>query len=268
LQWESLDAAAVDGNWSDDPAEYMRQLEQRVQEHLPHVLARLDNNRQSPLLIERRIGRGRVLLFSSGLLSPWNTLPQTNAVVMFDRILRSMIESTLPERNFESAEGIIVPLPAADQQTAVTLSRPNEGAAPEPLNVGFVRRNLLGVDIPDALQRGIYRLLISDRGTAAGEPDADARPGLEIDVAVNGPAAESNWQPLTRAEFETEAATDKLAWVGASQEISLAGAQLRARDAWWWIILAVMILLMVETMLLAAPTISRRSTPERQNALP
>src|SRR5207237_7365067 len=44
----------------------------------PKVQLRYDN--RTPFLVERQIGRGRVLLFTSGFLSPWNDLPTKNAI--------------------------------------------------------------------------------------------------------------------------------------------------------------------------------------------
>ena len=54
----------------------------------PSVLARFDLEDRPPFLVSRKIGRGEVIFCSSGLLSSWNTLPKTNAVLIFDRILR------------------------------------------------------------------------------------------------------------------------------------------------------------------------------------
>src|SRR5690606_16417033 len=64
----------------------------------PRVHARFSNG--LPFLVERRIGEGRVVLVASGVFSSpsgqgWNTLPLTDAMLVFDRLLRSMIESTL-----------------------------------------------------------------------------------------------------------------------------------------------------------------------------
>jgi hypothetical protein len=60
------------------------------------VVARFANEDETPFLVEREIGRGRVILLSSSLTGDWNTLPKTNAVVMLDRIARDMVRSTLP----------------------------------------------------------------------------------------------------------------------------------------------------------------------------
>jgi len=260
LQWDSPTPADHDGTWADDADERARQLDVRVERRLPRVLARLDNDLQSPLLVERDIGRGRVVFFSSGLLSPWNTLPQTNAVVIFDRMLRSMIEATLPQRGFAASERITVALPTANPRTIVTVERPGDRSLFETLNVGFVRRDQLGVDIPAALQRGIYRLQgRDDPASPTGAAGVDVPPAWQVDLAVNGPAAESDWEPLSRAEFDA-ASVAQLAWIGPTQEISLAGTQLGARDTWWWLVLAVLALLLMELFLLAAPYLSRRAT--------
>ena len=48
------------------------------------------------VLVQRDIGRGRVIMLTSGFFSDWNDMPSKNAVWLVDRILRSRIESTLP----------------------------------------------------------------------------------------------------------------------------------------------------------------------------
>jgi hypothetical protein len=90
----------------------------------PRILACYDLPGRLPFLVSRRIGRGEVMFCSTGLLSSWTTLPKTNAVLIFDRILRGMIESTLPRHNFPPSERMTLPLPQFDQGLLVKLVRP------------------------------------------------------------------------------------------------------------------------------------------------
>src|SRR5207237_7450620 len=111
----------------------------------PHVLARFETRDRAIFLVERQIGRGRVLFCSSGLLSSWNTLPKTNAILMFDRILRGMIQSSLPDRNVAAMDRLALPLPQVAANQRVTLTRPGANRAAEPLDVTYVGASRRGV---------------------------------------------------------------------------------------------------------------------------
>ncbi len=91
----------------------------------PRVLAEFDNH--LPFLVERAIGRGRVLLVTTGVLSNWNTLPKDKAVFLYDRLLRGMLASTLAQRNLTSAEQITIPV--VDRNGMYTL-KPRHGRGP------------------------------------------------------------------------------------------------------------------------------------------
>src|SRR5690606_17416492 len=136
-----------------EPADRQQLLAGMASRSQPRVLARFDDPSATPYLIERRIGHGSVLFAASGLLPEWNTLATTNAVLVFDRILRSMIRTTLPSRNFATADRVALPLPTADRDVRPVLLRPGDGEPPEQLDVGFVGREQLGVSIEQPLTR-------------------------------------------------------------------------------------------------------------------
>ncbi|HJT36721.1 MAG TPA: BatA domain-containing protein [Pirellulales bacterium] len=58
------------------------------------ILAELSNG--DPLLIERNLAAGRIVLFASGLAPEWNTLAQSRAVLLIDRLVRQMLAHSLP----------------------------------------------------------------------------------------------------------------------------------------------------------------------------
>ncbi len=96
--------SAIDPQWllwpeqrtDADQDRDVRLLSERTR---PQVLAAFNN--QLPFLVERQIGRGQVLFVASGMLSSWNTLPKTNAMLLMDRVLRGMLERTLPVTEFQ-----------------------------------------------------------------------------------------------------------------------------------------------------------------------
>jgi hypothetical protein len=221
---------------------------ERIADAQPRVLARFDDPDASPYLIERNIGDGTVLFAASGLLPEWNTLATTNAVLILDRMLRSMIRKTLPVRNFSTTDRITLPLPTPDREIRVVLQCPGEPPVSETLDVGYIGREQLGLSVEQPFARGIYRI-------AALRTEADGRVAAdetvwEIPLAVNGDGGESDLQSLTREQFERRVRMANARWVGPRESISLAGVQIRGQDSWWWLILTVLVLLLLELAIL------------------
>jgi hypothetical protein len=225
------------------------------------VLARFDNTEHSPFLIERQIGQGQVLFFSSGLLPEWNTLATSNAVVIFDRILRELIRASLPTWNFGTDRRLAWPIEAEQRDAMVELLRPGTPPRRELLEPSYLGPDQLGIVVTDPLTRGVYRL----RGLRRSPPDADPQQLWEIPLAVNGPAAESDLTAISREEFAGRTQGANVRWVGGDETISLAGSQLRGQDCWWWLIVTVLGLLLIELAALAWIR-GRRRTPSLSEA--
>jgi hypothetical protein len=246
LLWAHQMAAAGEEPLPDDPQQRARRWETMAERTLPRVLARFDDPAGTPFLLARRIGRGDVLFAASGLLSNWNTLPTSNAVLIFDRTLRAMIQATLPPRNFGPSERIALPLPTGERDLTLQLRRPDGGGQAELLDTGFVGRDQLGFNIEQPLARGLYRVTaLRGNGGAARET------AWELPLAVNGDADESELQPLSRDQFDARVGNASVRWVGPDEEISLAGTQVSGQNSWWWLILAVLGLLLLELLLVA-----------------
>jgi hypothetical protein len=211
------------------------------------VLARFTSERGPPFLVEKRIGEGRVLLVTSGLLSSWNTLPKTNAMVIFDRILREMIQSTLPQRNYGAIERISIPIADEVRDAQIVLQRPGAASVSESLDTGFVSEDQFGVVIERPLTRGIYQL--AAYGTQ-GATDSTQPTHWQFQVVVNGDADESDLTSMDRTKVEERNAGAALNWVDANEEISLAGVGIRGQDLWWWLALGVLFVLFLELLVL------------------
>ena len=193
-------------------------------------------------------------------MSSWNTLPKTNAVLIFDRILRGMIQSTLPRRNLEPLDDYVVPLPHEEQNLLVSLARPGRDVA-EPLDVSYVGAEQRGVTLTGLLARGIYRVsgyrpTISN-GAAAS---TDGRV-WELPLVIGGSSEESDLTPLSKSQLDELAATG-VHWIQPGEQISLAGAVIRGQNSWWWLALVVLVLLLAEMSVLVwrAPKSSPLST--------
>lgn len=260
LLWESPTSPLDQEPLPADVDGYQRWLEMTASAGLPRVIARFTDPDHTAYLVERSMGRGHVVFASSGLLSNWNTIAQTNAMVLFDRLLRSMIESTLPQRNFESPQQIGLPLVKNDRDIAVSLTRPGGEQFPQPLDVGFLRRDTLGVTVDHPLQRGLYRVVARKRDEATGRAADDA--DWELAVTVNGPASESDLRPLTQTQQAELAEHPRLTVLSVGEPISLAGAQTSGQDSWWWLIVAVLLLLACEIAMLTWPVLFARPAPD------
>jgi hypothetical protein len=237
----------------DDAAARDERLDALVAARAPRIRARYELEGRPAFLVSRRIGRGEVMFCSTGLLSSWNTLPKTNTVLIFDRILRGMTQSTLPRRNFAASERITLPLPAQEQNLLATLARPGI-QGDEPLDVGYIGPDQRGVTVAGLYQRGVYRVAGYRPAVSEGADVADDRPVWEVPLVVSGEGEESNLTPLTHEQFDEAAVTADLRWIGAGEEISLAGTAIYGHNGWWFLILTVLLLLLVEMTVLAWPT--------------
>lgn len=258
--WLRWTQASVGEELPTDEAQRQQQLDALATATLPQVRARFTSENGPAYLVERRVGRGNVMFVSSGLFSQWNTLPKTDTFFMYDRILRSMIWSTLPERNYPASDRITLPLPSDDRESEITLKRPGREDDPEPVEAGFIGKEQLGITVNKPLARGLYEV-------AALKPaiSADAKSTTEqawkLSFTVNGEGAESDLAPLTRERFDERAAESEVRWVGPGDSISLAGARISGQNSWKWLVLLVLVFLLAEIALLAWPAAKAKLQP-------
>ena len=264
LAWTSSAEFPTEAELPADEQGQQRRLEELVNLAAPKILARFTGERGPAFLVERNVGRGRVIFCSSGLLSAWNTLPKTNAIVMFDRILRNMITATLPPRNFDAVDQVTLPLPREDQQVIASLRRP-ASVEPEPIDVGFIGKDQRGVTLHGLLQRGLYT--VSARAAAMSSDPALAEQAnvWEVPLAVNGDPDESELAPLSAGRFADLAEGSPLRWVEEGDDISLAGAAIRGQNLWWYLAAAVLLLLIAEMIVLAWPQVKARMNVQMTN---
>jgi len=251
--------------------------EQQVAEEMkPAVLARYTNG--LPFLVERRQGHGRVLLVTSSLYPDWNTLALMNTVLVYDRIVRSLLQQTLPERNVGTQRRVVLPVPAADRETRFTLIGPfpqkepeqqDSGKDPqqkdsqqkepptEPLAVEALGPDHYGVVVSERAARGIYRVVSA--GSKNGSRQADAPP-IDIPLAVNGPAEESELLASREAELgEGDGPTDALQ-AAELASLGIVEAQLHRTELWKWLVVAVLACLLLELVVLAWPALGGERT--------
>jgi hypothetical protein len=253
-----------------------KSVEALAKESLPEVLARFDvkgdedtkenQPREAlPFLIQRRIGQGKVLLFTSGTYSSWNTLAGKNSnISLFDRILRGLIEDTMPPRNFGSGETIVLPVPP-DRSLRYTLIRPT--GEEEALTVSALGSDVYGLAVPQAFKSGPYQITASNPSADEAMHSGTKQPVLRF--AVNGPAEESDLTLLNREGLEQRLGSPgengMWRWIDPGESISLEGAQIRGRDYWKILVSMVLAGLVLEMLVLAWPAVKQDWVVARAN---
>jgi hypothetical protein len=225
----------------------------------PRVLAAFEGG--EPYLVSRRIGRGQVVWVSSGLFSPWNNLPRTNAMLLFDRLLRSLLAETLPNLTVDTADQFTLPLPASSRRDTVRVTRPD--GSTESLPIEALGGDAYGVTLRDMTQRGVYTLV----GTRPDLADKEKRESTawKVPLAANGPARESQPELLDATSFAARAGRrDDFRWVDAGAPISVDGARVSGQGSWWWLLLAALGCLVAENVVLARS--NREAAPAGGNA--
>ena len=199
-----------------------------------------------PFMVQRKLGRGQVLLVTTGVASGpsgWNTLPLTNTMLLFDRILRTMLLDTLPLRNLETDQQLLLPVAAADRQARFVMT--DSGGQERALSVDALGGDRYGITLRNWQERGIYKVA-ADRTSNAQE--APSRPG-EVLIAVNGPAEESRF--LASAEPTRRHEGNRAGFLDAVQVSATSSAPLPGRELWQWAMIAVLAGLLVEVVLVA-----------------
>jgi len=254
--------AAIEPNWllwsgdrehqwrDESPAETARRRQ-------PQVIGRFTRE-GLPFIAERPIGHGRVVFVASGVYSSWNDLTKTNATLLFDRILRSLLEETLPRRNLESVEQLTLPVESGDRRVRYTLTRPS--GLKETLAIDALGSDRYGVTIRNITQCGKY-VVTAERATEDADSAVETRL-WEIPLVVNGPERESQLQTLDAAGLRERLGEANYRWVERDEPISLAGAQIRGQDLWKWLMLLVLVGLLAELVILAWPVMAKERAHE------
>jgi hypothetical protein len=198
------------------------------------VIARLDDG--APLLVERAVGAGRILVWAGTLDAEWNDLPYHPLFVPFaHQLARRSIAGresrswfTAPHVLDLSAEGDVVVESPAGVRTRMQ---------PDSQRTSIELR-----------ERGFYEIRSGGTAIGAGRP-----------VAVNVDLAESDLSHADPAEM-VAAITSRPGPTSNAQNATFTGTSEeleRRQSVWWYLLLAALLLLAAETLL--SNRLSRRS---------
>jgi len=225
-----------------------------AQRSLPRVLAAFDNG-HVPFVIERDIGAGRVVLFTSGATSNWNLLRGSGAMYIFHRAFCQLMEGTLPTRNYRAGQKIAIPIERRSDMR-LTVTRPS--GLREPLNLEAIGADVSGVLVRRPILAGTYTV-------AAERPDSTA-PGSaasqldEIPLAVNGAELESNLTTIGVADLQQKLGHDHARVLTADEPIRVEGGARRGQDLWKLLAWCVLGSLLLEKLVLAWPMLGQKKT--------
>ncbi len=242
-------------NLQSDATTSTKPISQLVEAAMPQVLGHFTDPNKIPFLVERRIGSGQVLFYASSTFSEWNDLTKTNAALVFDRILRFMLQDTLPRRNLEAVEQVTLPVESGDRRVTYTLTRPGQPA--ETLNVDALGGETYGVTIRNITKSGHYLVSAVQSVDPAAAQSAEPDKLWSVPLAVNGPERESELRSIDAAELRKRLGNANYRWIERDEQISLEGAQISLQNLWKWLIWLVLVGLLVELAMLAWPNLKQ-----------
>jgi Mg-chelatase subunit ChlD len=191
-----------------------------------HVLARLDDG--APLLVERPVGAGRVLVWALSLDANWTDLPfHPLFVPLLHQLARRSLSGNPARSWFVSPQALDL-----SGEGAVTVESPS--GARVRIDAGAVHPSV------ELRERGFYEVRGSATAIGAGRP-----------VAVNVDLSESDLSHFDPAELVASVTAGQNRGAAASAASASTGTadELERRQAiWWYLLLGAMLLLAAETL--------------------
>ena len=224
----------------------------------PRVLAAFDED-HGPFVVERRVGAGRIVLFTSGVTSDWNLLRGSAAMYMFHRTFCQLMEGTLPSRNYLAGQKMTLPVERRSD-VRYWLTRPT--GVKEPLNVDVIGTNISGVTIRRPVLAGTYA--VTSEQTDTTSPGSAANRLEEISLAVNGSENESVLTAISIADLQQKLGHDDVRILTADEPIRLEGGARRGQDLWKLCGWSALGCLLFEMMVLAWPMLGKKSQVTQQ----
>ena len=191
-----------------------------------------------PVLIERLVGRGKVLLWTSGAERDWSEMAWNNLAInpAFPIILNQSV-THLTRQAFERP--VVVPSPVVLPLPGQAAGQPVETIAPggqASVSHTALRAGEIVVETPAAVFQGFYEL----------------RPGRDapLTVAANVAAGESDVKVLSAAELIAAIDNPRVKVLSSEANVTAAVKEARTgRELWAALLLAAVVLFAVEAML-------------------
>ena len=228
---------------------------QIVERETPRVLATYTEG-GFPWVVERRMGRGTVLCFTSGVTSDWNLLRSSGAMYVFHRALFRLMSQTLPDRNPSAGQRVQFPIAASVDARWEILAPESrrEVVASEVLD-----GQVTGVVLRRTVLAGLYELQ-SINSNSARESEPDTAPGNTLaSWAIQAPAVESELTGPRLLDLKKSAANLPIRVLGVGEPIRLEGGARSGETLWQWSLIAILLGLFAEMLLLSGSQVRRIS---------
>ncbi|MFN0053685.1 MAG: BatA domain-containing protein [Planctomycetales bacterium] len=159
------------------------------------VIASYTDHRRGPALVERAVGKGRVVMLTTSLDRRWNDLPVSgwSYVALADQLMQYLTRSPTNDFNYLAGETVQIALDPALPLSAFLLRKPLLQQLRSEVVPGALQ-----VTVHDVDQLGNYRLTSAD-------PQARFSRGFSINLE----GSESHLQRLTQAELDARLGVDR-----------------------------------------------------------
>ncbi len=244
--------------WSNPlaPDPWLRPMDQLLAQSQPRIIGRYTNGQA--FAVRRDLGRGTILLITTGIFPLWNNMAVDQSVLLFDHAMRAMLAHTLPTQTFGPRSVLTIPLESRDLGATFTLQRPGAGP-PVPLLAEALGERAYGLRIRYPVQRGIYTIRRTPGPGEAADPAGQANWTLQL--AVNGPAEESDLTPIDAKQLAQRLSPLTIRWVNPGESIAIASISVERHDLWRYLMLLALLCLAAEMAFLAfGRSFSRRNS--------
>ena len=212
-------------------------------ENPSNIVASLTSDDNSPVIVEKQVGSGRVLAITTPLDNDWNNFPENGAsfLITSQELVRYMAKNIASEGMISVAEPIFHPVDVREYRQQARLLRPGEKVAEEVEALPQNRSNLnnlkwtLSYEKTD--QKGIYELQF-DRADGSGVHS--------LAFAANIDTGESDLSRISAASIRSDLGSANVEFLPFGSP-KLWGEADATRSEMWKIVLIILgVLLMVE----------------------
>lgn len=170
------------------------------------TIIRYSDDKLTPALLERNVGKGRVLLFTTGVnRQGWNELPVSGwyFVAFADQMARYLSQRTVGDINYFAGQSVLLPLPETQDERNFLLRKP--GGQQVPVNASPDQTTLL---LNDLDQLGSYRLISSIQKSR-----------FEKGFSINYEPRESDLTRIPESELDERLGKDRYRIVRSIEEL-------------------------------------------------
>lgn len=207
------------------------------------ILAKL--NTGDPLLMTRKMGRGRVVLMTSAIDGDWSTFPAKDDYTPFLHEVAFFLASSKASRNVDAGVPLVLEVPEKKSLDNYVFFGPGETTF-EYVTGGIVNAKRI-VRLDDTSLPGVY---VFRHKTAEGKQDLRTPPEYFV---VNFDRSESDLTPLNeeqqkalaKAEGADAEAPPRVTFVKNREELTTAMFKDNSRSEFWWVLMLVFLVILV-----------------------